>query len=287
MSRKPCPTLPAELWGRICNYTDDLTLWMVYRYVCQALRSEAEREFAHTRLHQLDLTWTCVGVVTNKHNQYSFISETNSRSEPSRLVRLVDTRAHFSINSIHVIKATFGDQPLQDKELEKLVTQRAEHALRNIDTNFRDCEGIRKPTYATAILGDFVNNNSITGFEMDNASQEFSFEWKPFLTTFFTDYLQVAKMKTPLHPYAAVLKRADVAEQDFKSTSMYRRRMWVAEYGSLEDRLFEAAYLKRSRRAHERMGVRFVMAWKEMEELRSGVKRVREVRNRVLWERLN
>jgi hypothetical protein len=46
----PCPTLPAELWGRICSYTDDFTLWMVYRYVSHTLRSEAEREFAHTRL---------------------------------------------------------------------------------------------------------------------------------------------------------------------------------------------------------------------------------------------
>src|SRR4051812_30490553 len=132
MTHKTCPALPAELWGQICSYNDDLTLWMVYRYVSKLLRSEAEREFAQTRLPQLDLTWTCIGDVTCKNRQFSFISDSKSRREPSQLLGLSqdDTRAHFYINSIHVTKPNDGGDLPRNLEAAHMMTRRAEQALR-------------------------------------------------------------------------------------------------------------------------------------------------------------
>jgi hypothetical protein len=285
MARKPCPTLPAELWGCICHYTDDFTLWMVYRYISLTLRSEAEREFAHTRLPNLDLTWSCVGDLTYKDREYSFISDSRQRAAPSRFIHIVDKRAHFSINSVHVEKAKDDEESSRDMELGYLMTRRAELALQNIDTNFKSCEGIGRPTFATAILGDFVNNNSIPGFEMDYTSQEFSFEWKPFFTTFFTDYLHVAKTQDPANPYATVLRRTERAERNLDNTLLCERKLWPHDYGSLEDKLFEKAYLKRSRKAHETMGLRFVLGVKDLDALRVEVQRVRNARNGVVWKR--
>jgi hypothetical protein len=46
-----------------------------------------------------------------------------------------------------------------------------------------------------------VNGNDLCVLELDYAAKEFSFEWKPFFTSFFVEYLYVGKRHDPLNPY--------------------------------------------------------------------------------------
>jgi hypothetical protein len=122
---------------------------------------------------------------------------------------------------------------------------------------------------------------------MDYTTREFSFEWKPFFTTFFADFLHVAKKQDPKNPYASVLKRTERAEREWKATKPREYWKWAHDYGSLEEGLFERAYLDRSRREHERLGLRFLLGVKDLEAIRVEVQRMRKVRNGAMWQRLD
>lgn len=127
-----------------------------------------------------------------------------------------------------------------------------ELALRTIDLYSGGCQGLRELALATAILGIFVKNNSMCGMELDYTANEFSFEWKPFLTTFFTDYLYVGKRQDPRNPYGTVLKRTVLGLLDLPiERNTDNRRMLNNEPG-----FFEKAYIAWSRMAHEKMGMK-------------------------------
>jgi hypothetical protein len=263
---------------------DDLTLWMVLRHICRITRSEAEREFATTRLSRLKLDWTCKGTFIHQDHDYKLEYDCRTKHIRTEFLGLDDDeiRARFRVPMHCKVQGVAGDYVADQAKFNRIVDDLVSKALMSVDVAINNEENNTK---LTAVLDFFSNNNPLPAMQYDIEAEECLFDWKAFLNVFYADYMFVERLKHPRTPYVSIADRNEVSEQDFER-QWNSRVVWPKTYGRLEDPLFEHADLVRLKRAHTKAELRFSLDSKRFEEIKEDVVRVRWKRNKELYDYL-
>jgi hypothetical protein len=284
--------LPAEIWGQVMSYVDNLHLWVVCRQVSKALRSEAEREFAKHRFKNLHIHWDSAEprAYLSKPAGYTFFASTKHllSISPDGL------RATFSVSMVYQKPACTYQNVHPDPKMDiKSVHKCVHKLLSNFDDDFGLRLGQSPELSQVCQLGPYFCDAPIPKLEFELAGGKISFEWKSFLNGFFGVYAHAQDMARHMH----CTELDDTAAEDEllqrfygrKNITWSDRQSWVRSYGSgLALGCLQDAYVKRLARFHEAIGVDLkpnlnhkdesfdTIAWTE---LRSYINDIRKQRN--------
>jgi hypothetical protein len=266
-TRRPLPT---EIWGHIFSTVDGLTLWVSCRQVSKMLRSEAEPEFAQTRLPHLQIQWIACVLFDHADSRYDYMSCVSEAGveemkfmgleDGGRRVRLRvpvggDIVKLFGKDKTDFVRLSGNDKTCKPPDTFWLQDEVAQ-ALERADVNFSSALKRSGPTVIMSTLGPFANNNPLPAAKLDLEAKECSFEWKPFLDAFYGDFVSVGKLARPHAPVQAVLMGIEAAEQDFKRQQLDQAspkgewiESWINKYGELEDSALASVMAARILRA--------------------------------------
>ncbi|KAH7093707.1 hypothetical protein FB567DRAFT_178632 [Paraphoma chrysanthemicola] len=282
------PQLPAELWGQICSYMDDFTLWIVFRQISRTLRQEAEREFATNRLPNLQITYSCQLMSTTASN----LTYNCSTNGTTRLIGLSPdgTRARFRVATVNNVckKSELYLEPTAEEiaQTSRLASATISQALQNADIRF--ALNNFSEVQSSAVLGFYANDNGVPGCQVDLENLECSFEWKPFFDAFYGDYAYVGKVLRPWDPFNALIEMPGTAEIDLlKNLPWHGTRFqdqWISTHGALLDAPFVRAYTERLKRVMGNIGGEFVLSVSRLEAVKERVEKVRRLRNKSMLD---
>lgn len=302
-----CGHLPGEIWGLICAEADDFTLWVVYRQVSKLVRSEAEREFARTRLPELRINLTCSAKIPGlRYTSKSiplFPSSTVQRKRDENGSMRVDQGVclgedgqqarlkldvHFPFEADDV--ASRYMEPSDGDLLQATADNALKRALEDTDID------IERKTYVSTTLGSYTNNNPLFISKMDVRSNECFIDFKSFLCAFYGDYARVGRLLDPQNSYQAVLALLATFKDDItKIVSKYTGPLPMDFDDVLMDirsgvrgpevaRLFEQAYFDRVKRSCARRGIQSIPGVKEVMQLHWNANQLSKAQWRQIYE---
>jgi hypothetical protein len=249
------------------------------------LRSEAEREFAKTRLASLEIVWSATVGFVHADCQYYYHSK-NFLPGGFRGVEQDGNQARFTFfPGDDISRVSEKREPMKLPEHPWLETALSQ-ALRNADVHFPDGPDSQSPTIAVSSLGWFKNTTPLPAVKLDMTKHEHSFDSKSFLNAFYGDYAYAGKLIQPSAPYQVVASWIEAADRDFKRHSVAQgdekdawKKSWVKEYGKSEDWAFEGALVARLVRAGCKAVSERGMNEKAMSDVRGLVSLLRNQRN--------
>lgn len=265
-----CPALPLEIWAHIFTFVDEIDLWVACRQVSQALRAEAEREFAKSRLPQLVIT---------ARASYWFSPDEHHVSSHILIKNLLNISAD-GTRATYRVALEDHETDLPGPTERYICEWLRRQALVNSDLLFRhrlycysehpmsDHRNILSVGQAVRI-GKHISDAPLPAAKIDVKKKQVSFEWRPFLSHHFNWLTHAQRLRTT--PKKATGKTAVKYLRFLSITKGEGLGLTVLEWDQLSRRFrrdhgfeedldhLQRAYIARLRRAHTAAGVTFAL----------------------------
>ncbi|KAF2439493.1 hypothetical protein P171DRAFT_448311 [Karstenula rhodostoma CBS 690.94] len=191
------PQLPAELWGQVLSNIGNYTLWIVCRNVNKTLKSEVEREFRVRRLHKLRFRWMFQLELDHSLNTFDFsrTDQIETRGWVDHFSGVDDSHVHYRYD-MHSYYLNYYIQDMDTRGPRGDHARRCVQSVRNAITaalQFRASWQARASTGGddhflrrSVAIGTSLQDIALPSFVIDFDSQTFSFDWRPFVTEFYS-----------------------------------------------------------------------------------------------------